>query len=63
MIRVQEEQDLLRIIAEADVPPEMMERALEPPRCRDCGSLLTPGIDRGRMQYRCRDCDATAESP
>jgi hypothetical protein len=63
MIVVQEEQALLHAIAEAEVPPEMTARTLEPPRCRDCGNLLTPSIDRGRLQYRCRDCDATAESP
>jgi hypothetical protein len=52
------EEDMISLINSLDLDKEVLEQSLVPERCRHCGCLLTPSVDRGRLIYGCFECDA-----
>ena len=57
MIKVREEREILQMLRDSTVTPEMVEKLLQPPTCRHCGTLLTPVVHRGAIRYNCRSCE------
>lgn len=51
------DKDLLALLAEQKTAPEV----LTPTRCPDCGCLLSPEMEEGRVRYVCLNCPPTRE--